>query len=174
MQFTIIESKETPGKKYKVTEGGTAYNINTPDHLVQILERLRENQTRVTVDYGDVNTGKSWDEVHDITGRIGRSTGRIKIPLLVYNCRSYGGGALLDGCILSIRHSNRNEGGVIYQAPVIRLEYLRGELRAGRLSYGEVSELQSLADYIKPGDVELAEAADIDEVEFSKRGAATK
>lgn len=50
-----------------------------------------------------------------------------------------------------------------------RLEYLRGELRAGRMSYNESNELAELANYIKPGDVELAEAAGIPEEEFAKR-----
>ena len=44
-----------------------------------------------------------------------------------------------------------------------RLEYLRGELRAERLSYGELAELQGLADQIDPGDVELLEAAGVPE-----------
>lgn len=44
-----------------------------------------------------------------------------------------------------------------------RLEYLRGELRAERISYGELSELQELADYIKEGDVELLEPAGVPE-----------
>jgi hypothetical protein len=44
-----------------------------------------------------------------------------------------------------------------------RLEYLRGELRAGTMSYGELAELQSLADQIDPGDVELLEAAGVPE-----------
>ena len=44
-----------------------------------------------------------------------------------------------------------------------RLEYLRGELRAERISYGELAELQSLADQIDPGDVELLEAAGVPE-----------
>jgi len=45
-----------------------------------------------------------------------------------------------------------------------RLEYLRGELRAERISQGELMELQGLADYIDPGDVELLEAAGVEEV----------
>lgn len=45
----------------------------------------------------------------------------------------------------------------------VRLEYLRGELRAERISYGELAELQSLADHIEPGDVELLEAAGVPE-----------
>lgn len=40
-----------------------------------------------------------------------------------------------------------------------RLEYLRGELQAERISYEELGELQSLAAYIDPDDVELAEPA---------------
>lgn len=40
-----------------------------------------------------------------------------------------------------------------------RLEYLRSELRAERISYGEIVELQSLAEYIEKDDVELLEAA---------------
>lgn len=45
-----------------------------------------------------------------------------------------------------------------------RLEYLRGELRAERISYDELHELQSLAPHIEPGDVELLEAAGVEEV----------
>jgi hypothetical protein len=44
-----------------------------------------------------------------------------------------------------------------------RLEYLRGEIRAERISYGEVSELQGLVDHIEPGDVELLEWAGVPE-----------
>lgn len=44
-----------------------------------------------------------------------------------------------------------------------RLEYLRGELRAERISYGELSKLQAFAKYIDPGDVELLEAAGVEE-----------
>lgn len=40
-----------------------------------------------------------------------------------------------------------------------RLEELRVELRAERISYGEIVELQSLVKYIDEGDVELLEAA---------------
>lgn len=46
-----------------------------------------------------------------------------------------------------------------------RLEYLRGELRAERISYEELAELQSLAEHIEPDDVELLEAAGVPEGE---------
>lgn len=44
-----------------------------------------------------------------------------------------------------------------------RLEYLRRELRAERISYGELFELQSLSDHIAKDDVELLEAAGVPE-----------
>lgn len=44
-----------------------------------------------------------------------------------------------------------------------RLEELRAELRAERISYGELLELYSLAEYIDKNDVELREAAGISE-----------
>jgi hypothetical protein len=49
-----------------------------------------------------------------------------------------------------------------------RLEYLRGELRKECISYGELSELQSLAKHIDPFDVELMEAAGVPEAKARK------
>ena len=88
-------------KGYKVING-TSYKINTNDDVVKILEIARANKTRIVLDYGDINTGKSWGEIHDITGYVGRSTGNVKIPILVYNKRSMGGGAILDSSIVRI------------------------------------------------------------------------
>lgn len=47
--------------------------------------------------------------------------------------------------------------------PAERLEYLRGEIRAERISQGELDELQGLAEHIDPGDVELLEWAGVPE-----------
>ncbi len=44
-----------------------------------------------------------------------------------------------------------------------RLEYLRGELRGERISYGEIAELQSLIKHIDLSDTELLEAAGVPE-----------
>lgn len=48
-------------------------------------------------------------------------------------------------------------------APTARLEYLRGELRGERISYGELAELQDLSAHIDAGDTELLEAAGVPE-----------
>lgn len=47
--------------------------------------------------------------------------------------------------------------------PKERLEYLRQELRAERISTGELAELESLKEHIEPEDVELLEAAGVPE-----------
>jgi hypothetical protein len=44
-----------------------------------------------------------------------------------------------------------------------RLEYLRGEINAERISYGQIAELQGLAEYIDPDDVQLLEWAGVPE-----------
>jgi hypothetical protein len=44
-----------------------------------------------------------------------------------------------------------------------RLKYLRQEIQAERISYGEIIELQSLAKHIDPSDVLLLEWAGVPE-----------
>ena len=44
-----------------------------------------------------------------------------------------------------------------------RLEYLRGEIVAERISYGEILELQELSKHIQPDDVLLLEWAGVPE-----------
>jgi len=116
MQFTYTTEKLSNGNiiRYK-TYNGTSYRVETPDDLILILDNLLQSKKRITVDYGDTKTKISWGEVNNTSKYIGRSTGRIKIPLLVNNKRSFGGGALEDHCILSIKHANKKNGGIIYQ-----------------------------------------------------------
>ena len=97
--------KEINGTSYKVVNE-TFYNIKTSDKVIEILEHIKKNEIRIVLDYGNVETGESWNEEFDVAGRIGRSTGSIKIPLLIHNKRSLGGGAILDSCIIGIKTSN--------------------------------------------------------------------
>lgn len=56
--------------------------------------------------------------------------------------------------------------GEMYKQQVIqRLEYLRGEIEAERISYSEIAELQELAEHIDSGDVVLLEWAGVPENE---------
>lgn len=82
----------------------------------------------------------------------------------------------------TVRHCIRGADGLTYAVDVgntviyvhasrvltpvaARLEYLRGEIRAERISYGEIADLQGLAEHIAPDDVELREWAGLPEGE---------
>jgi hypothetical protein len=102
-------------KQYQVING-TSYDTRTPKKVVAVLEEARLNRTRLHVSLGYTDgpkTGLDWLEENDVYGYIGRSTGPIRIPLLVNNQRSHGGPGLLDHCILRIRESAG--GRVLYQ-----------------------------------------------------------
>jgi hypothetical protein len=92
---------------------GTFYDSRTPDAVVQVLERCRLNGARVRLHYGGSETGRDWLEEWDVAGTIGRSMGPVKVPLLIANCRSTGGPALLDHCLVKIT-SGRH---ILYQHP---------------------------------------------------------
>jgi hypothetical protein len=94
--------------------GGIFYHADTPDTVVWALEQARSCRRRVRLYYGDVATGRDWLEENDVTGYMGNSIGPLKVPLLVHNRRSHGGGALLDHCIIKVRWTT---GGVLYQHP---------------------------------------------------------
>lgn len=99
-------------KVYKVVDG-IHYHIKTPDAVIEVLERARKSGQRLHISFGDVKTGRDWLEEFESYGYMGQSTGRVKIPLLVHNRRSYGGGHLLDHCIVRIRTSTG--GHVLWQ-----------------------------------------------------------
>ena len=94
-------------KTYK-TINGTSYDERTPDEVIAVLENARLNRTRLHISLGETDgpeAGKDWLEENMVHGFIGRSTGSIKIPLLVHNRRSLGGFGLLDHQIVRIRTS---------------------------------------------------------------------
>ena len=47
-----------------------------------------------------------------------------------------------------------------------RLEYLRGEIEAERISYSGIAELEGLAEHIDPGDILLLEWAGVPEIPY--------
>jgi len=116
-----------PLKKYRVVNG-TSYNSRTPDAVVQLLERARREDVRLRIQYGDVMTGKSWmDDPEE--GYIGRSTGEIKIPLLVHNKRSMGGDGIIDHCIVKIEPTRKDVPGFCWSHPRFREANTRRRLR---------------------------------------------
>jgi hypothetical protein len=101
---------------------GTTYNDATHSQVVRILEESLCTKKRLVILYGDVKTGKPWGDV--LRGHVGRSTGSIKIPLLICTKRSMGGEGLLEQCIVEIRESKG--GRVLYQVPRTDIEMICG------------------------------------------------
>lgn len=107
-------AKDSQGREYKEIDG-LSFHPETDDTLCRKLAELAHDQreTRIRIFYGDHETGRAWLEENDVTGYIGHSTGSIKIPLLIHSRRSYGGGAILDHCILKLQTTS---GRVLWQA----------------------------------------------------------
>ena len=86
---------------------GTTFNDGTPAAVAEALERARGTGERVRFWLGDTKTGRDWGEENDVTGQVGRSTGKVKIPLLLASKRSTGGGAILTQSIIRLQVAGR-------------------------------------------------------------------
>lgn len=88
---------------------GTTYPANVPLGAVLALERARASRTRLKI------THRTPDGEWISVGYIGRSMGPVKAALVIHNRRSFGG-LMLYGSIVKIEHSNRQDGGVLWEA----------------------------------------------------------
>jgi hypothetical protein len=93
-------------------KNGIYYHSDTPEAVINALELTRSCRRRVRLHYGDAGSGRDWLEEHDVEGYIENSIGPLRVPILVHNRRSHGGGALMDQAIVKIRWTT---GGVLYQ-----------------------------------------------------------
>ena len=94
---------------------GTTFHDETPITVCNILNDAISSRLskRIRIFFGDKETGKDWNEFYDTIGYVGRSSGLIKIPLMIHNTRSTGGGAILDHCIVKITVDKKT----VYQHP---------------------------------------------------------
>lgn len=139
-------------KKYKLIQDGTnlpiAYGEKTPDELIKHLEYARKNRSKIKIYLGDSENGRDWMEEMDKTGTIGLSRGKdARYPLLIKTKRSYGGGSLMDDCIVKLKiddvtvyqHPNYNQP-TIEIAPSDLAEYTHNVLINGQIYSRHKSE----------------------------------
>lgn len=96
---------------------GTTYDNSTPIEVINVLESARRNEMRIRIYYGDKATGSVWPDL-PMRGKISRSMGPTKIPLLIKTSRSYGGEGILDHCIVKIETSPFKS--VLYVHPEVK------------------------------------------------------
>ena len=100
----------------------THFHSETPDAVRTALDNARRSGQRIRIFIGDTKTGKCWNDEYDVLGRVSRSMGDgkggHKIPILLRNSRSRGGGGILDHCIIAIATA---PGHFVYKHPTLDL-----------------------------------------------------
>lgn len=111
----IVEPRFRDGHtiRYRDVEG-TFFHAETPFEVVVSLRAAWRGKQRIRLFLGEPETGLDWNEESDVIGYLGRSMGPIKVPLLLKTCRSDGGPALLDHCIVKLTDVG---GHVFWQHP---------------------------------------------------------
>ena len=92
----------------------TYFDPGTHAEVIKVLEACRKTRRQVRLVYGDTRNGQPWFAEFDVVGRIGRSTGWLKVPLLT-EAGDIGGGAILTACLLCI--INWQTGAALYTHP---------------------------------------------------------
>jgi hypothetical protein len=80
---------------------GTYFDPGTDPRLARVLETSRRDGRKVRLVLGDTGTGASWLDEFDVVGTVGRSTGLLKVPLLVEPGEA-GGTAILCAHVLAL------------------------------------------------------------------------
>ena len=79
----------------------TYFDPGTDPRLARVLETCRRDGSKVRLVLGDTGTGASWLDEFDVVGTVGRSTGLLKVPLLVEPGQA-GGTAILCAHVLAL------------------------------------------------------------------------
>lgn len=96
----------------KLEDHRTWFDARTPAKVQRALEDARRSRDILRVFTGDESTGRDWLEEYDTIGRIGRSSGTMKTPLLIAD-GDCSGPALLTHCI--VRIVNLTQGKELYR-----------------------------------------------------------
>jgi hypothetical protein len=91
---------------------GTTWKTEN-EAVIGVLEGAWRRGTRLRITYGDPVTGKVEHARDYVEGRIARSNGRVKVPLVLHNARSLYGHMLDDYAIVRIETSRGRK--LLYQ-----------------------------------------------------------
>lgn len=120
-QYEQFKALQDELKHHNVND--TWYSHGIDQKLIQVFERLRASGEEVRVWQGHVTTGRAWIELDhaDCIGRISRSSGSMKIPLLIGR-DGYDKGTLFDhSCLRIVRINDAKE---LWRHPLFHVPYL--------------------------------------------------
>lgn len=86
--------------KYQ-TINGVQYKQEAPGAVIQVLEEARQNATRISIIYGDITSGKAWNNGEPRTGYVSKNA--INLPILISGRQGLGGQCIMDASILEIK-----------------------------------------------------------------------
>jgi len=86
---------------------GTWFSPGTAMEVKIILQRAIDNKKALRIFYGNKDTGRCWMDEYDMYGRIGRSTGIMKIPLMMKKNQIGGSGILTNYVIKIVEFTTR-------------------------------------------------------------------
>lgn len=100
----------------------TWFDAGTATEVKRILELAIESGKKLRLFFGDAETGRDWMEEYDTVGKIGRSTGPMRVPLLL-DSKGEGGPAILTRNVIRIQNATNGQDLYVhpeYQEPVLR------------------------------------------------------
>lgn len=115
-QYAMYRKAVEAASKREIRE--TWFDPGTELKVERVLERYRKSGKPLRLFYGDPETGRDWMEENDVLGRIGRTGGIFKSPILVEE-GDFGGHAILTACIL--RMIDAETGKDLYRHPLYRV-----------------------------------------------------
>ena len=144
--------------------GRTYFDPGTDARAARVLEDCRKRRRKVRLILGDTDTGESWLDEYDVVGRIGRSTGTLKVPLLI-EPGADGGPAILTACLLAIvdwdtgkflfRHATFRAPNLSIRAAedaVLRWEVLHGDVVVAR--FEDIGQAGGYAAFMRGATIE--------------------
>lgn len=126
LDMEIKRQTGADGKEYKVCND-TFYSAEALDGAILALEYARTNKIRVRIFYAyktaeekergvkdsEFDVLEVWNEEFDCVGRLGRSNGKIKVPILLSSSSSWYGSPILESRIVCVKTT---EGRVLFSA----------------------------------------------------------
>lgn len=88
--------------KQTIEHRGVTFASGTSEEVMDILCDYYLNKKRIRIFSGFQSDGKDWHSMYNIIGRVGMSTDKQRVPLLIPNKNSHEGSMIDTDCIVRI------------------------------------------------------------------------